>query len=509
MPFRHLTIASLFLTFAAASFHSADACGLTDWLYGRQALPYAAGYAPIVPAGSVQPYAAGFAPVTTSVTALPSQSPSLLSGAYQAQRPAYLNNPSVYTGAPVGTTLQTSYSVPLTSASGTLPRNSSLFTGLRGNASQRPFLGSSEFGAANVYPNSSYYRSNYAAAQVGLPATALPSTSVAPLFPRAPATPVRSGLARFFGSLFGTNYQSSYYRAPVTYYRPVTTVDPNLGTTVTVQQPCTSTVQQLQRTPYNSFQFGAPAPIQPATSFGSPTCSTPVYGQTAPAFQPGAIGQASAIGAAPGQFTVPIPSTATPPSTFQPGAFQQGGFQGQPNTAPLTGSPSSPRSQSDLSPIDPPSLNRLQQRSETSFRDSSPSYDQPETLAEPKQKSGTVDSYWKLQSSDDSTAMISPSRRYGAVRPDFESRQAPSFTGIRPIRALDEDEPSPFRKELSRPATAPNYDTPQLPARTAPVGGFTTSSRIPVREAAMTRRPYSVAKPIAPAKRDNTWSKAK
>ncbi|KAA1262519.1 hypothetical protein LF1_50840 [Rubripirellula obstinata] len=528
MLFRQLTIASLFTALAVAGTGSADACCLTDWLYGRQASPYAAGYAPvgtIAPVGFAQPYAAGYTPISTSsTTLLPAQTPALSSGAYQAQRPAYLDNPSVYTGLPVGNNLQTSYSVPLTSAPQLSAGNQSLFGGLRGNASARPFLGSSQYGASNVYPNSSYYQSNYASAQVGLPATALPATNVAPLFPRAPATPVRSGLSRFFGSLFGTNYQSSYYRAPITYYRPVTSVDPTLGTTVTVQQPCTSTVQQLQRTPYNSFQLSAPAPMQAAPGFGSPTCSTPAFGQAGPAYQPSAyqpsaIGQASAIAPAAGQFTVPIPSTATPPSGFGQSGLGQSSFgQGQPNTAPLTGSPSSPRSQSDLSPVDPPSLNNYQQpsyqqRSETSFRDESPSYDQPAPRSEPTEEPSTQKSYWELQSGEDSTAMISPSKRYGAVRPDFESRQAPAFTGIRPIRALDEDEPSPFRQELSRPSTSPSYDTPQLPARTAPVGGYTTSSRVPVREAAMTRRSYRrsypAAKPLAPAKRDNTWSTAK
>lgn len=545
MLFRHLTIASLFLALAAASTSSADACCLTDWLYGRQASPYAAGYAPVYSAGYApvapvsfaRPYAAAYAPVTSSATTLPAVSPLLSSGAYQAQRPAYYNNPSVYigaqtayagsqaayAGAQVGTNLQTAYSVPMTSTPQLLRGTQPLLGG----------LGSSQYGAANVYPNSSYYRSNYAAAQVGLPATALPAAGVAPLFPRAPITPVRSGLSRFFGSLFGTNYQSSYYRAPITYYRPVTSVDPMLGTTVTVQQPCTSTVQQLQRTPYNSFQpntfqLGAPAPMQAAPGCGSPACSTPTYGQAGPAYQPNsfgqgsAIGQASAIGVSPGQFTVPIPSTATPPASYGQSGYGQGGYQGQPNTAPLTGSPTSPRSQSDLSPVDPPSLNGYQQRSETSFRDSSPSYDPPARSAEPAVEPNAQKSFWELQNGEDSTAMISPSQRYGAVRPNFKEREfearyleargklkAPSFTGIRPIRALDEDEPSPFRRELSRPKTSPTYDAPQLPARTAPVGGYTTSARVPVREVAMTRRAYSVSKPLAPVKRDNTWSRAK
>jgi hypothetical protein len=524
MPFRHLTIASLFLAIAAAGSAPADACCLTDWLYGRQATPYVAGYAPVYSAGYapvapvsyIQPYASGYAPTTS----LPAVTPVLSSGAYQAQRPAYAtvyNNPSVYTGAPVGTNLQTAYSVPLTTTPqllrGTQP--------LLGSGASSSYLGSSQFGATNVYPNSSYYRSNYGSSGAGVPATAMQATAVAPLFPNAPATPIRSGLGRFFGSLFGTNYQSSYYRAPITYYRPVTSVDPTLGTTVTVQQPCTSTVNQLQRVPYNSFQPSGPATMQPAPSYGSPTCETPNYGQPIsgyqPAYEPGAIGQASAIGTAPGQFTVPIPSTTMPPSNLPPSnlppsSYGQGGYQSQPSTAPLTGSPTSPRSQSDLSPIDPPSLNSYQQRSETSYRDASPTDEAPTRSDEAEPQPETQKSFWELQNSDDSTAMISPSKRYGAIRPDFQTREprkAPSFTGIRPIRALEEDEPSPFRSELNQPKPAPTYDAPPLPPRTAPVGGYTTSVRVPVREAALTRQSYSAPQPIAPTKRDNTWSKAK
>jgi hypothetical protein len=427
-------------------------------------------------------------------------------------------------------------------STGTLPLRGSLPLG--GNRATSFYAGSSEFGAANVYPNSSYYRSNYTAAQVGLPATAIPSTNVAALFPAAPRTPIRSGLSRFFGSLFGTNYQSSYYRAPVTYYRPVTTVDPTLGTTVTVQRPCLSTVNQLQRTPYSSLLPSGSFAGQPAPAFapiGQPSCNVPPgsFGQMNPIGQVNPIGQASATGQfTPGQFTVPIPSTMPPSPSAATGA------PSFPSTVPLTGSPSSPRSQSDQSPLDPPSLRGFQQqRSETSFRESPPAYQSPARSADPPAPSTTEpaeESYWQLQDSDDSTAMISPSRRYGAVRNDFENRsprQAPSFTGVRPIQALEEDEPSPFENQ-----------TPRLPASSGDdfgsrSNGYSTSSRIPVREAAMTQRSYGTQRsqltqrsygtqrsqstqprPVtqqrdaahwqsqsrpAPKKRDNTWSVAK
>ena len=161
MLFRQLTIASLFLTSAAAGVSSVDACSLTDRLYGRQASAFAANYPPVytsgfapvagvAPVGISQPNAAGFAPSSASVTALPATTSAFSSGAFQVQRPAYYNNPSVFTGAPVGTNLQTSFSVPVTST----PQL------LRGN---RPFLAV----LSSVQPT--YFRTQATTHQTSLP----------------------------------------------------------------------------------------------------------------------------------------------------------------------------------------------------------------------------------------------------------------------------------------------------------------------------------------------------
>ncbi len=45
------------------------------------------------------------------------------------------------------------------------------------------------------------------------------------------------------------SYQTTLNNVPTTYYRPVTTLDPNTGTTFTSLQPCTSYQQQVLRTP--------------------------------------------------------------------------------------------------------------------------------------------------------------------------------------------------------------------------------------------------------------------
>lgn len=45
------------------------------------------------------------------------------------------------------------------------------------------------------------------------------------------------------------NYRTSAYRAPVTYYRPIVTTDPNTGAQVVTMAPCTSYEYQTQRVP--------------------------------------------------------------------------------------------------------------------------------------------------------------------------------------------------------------------------------------------------------------------
>ncbi|SMP56644.1 hypothetical protein SAMN06265222_105181 [Neorhodopirellula lusitana] len=292
---------------------SASACCLTDWMYGRQpayaatppvpittGTPYAAGYggysAGYTPyTASYTPYTAGYTPLltgTSTSSTLPLAGTSVYSTppAYSVQRPAYgavpLNNPSVYTGMPVT-------------------------SGYRGAATtSNPF-----YGTGNVYPN------NYAAAA---PAVTAMRPATAPVV-SGYRTPVRSGLARFFDSLLGTGYRTSYYNAPITYYRPATSVDPVTGTTVTVQQPCASSVQQIQRTPYATFDpMTGGAPTSGVAPCGATGCGNDLYGAT------------------------PIPSTSYP-STTMPSTIDSYGAGGGVTYGGGVGG-------SDYQPLSPPTL---------------------------------------------------------------------------------------------------------------------------------------------------------
>jgi hypothetical protein len=113
-----------------------------------------------------------------------------------------------------------------------------------------------------------------------------PNTSYSPILPlSAPQT---------VGAYLPTGaYGSQYYKAPTTYYRPVTTFDPNLGTTVTSLQPCQSYQYQAQRIPlltpawqnyaYGGYGSTVPqnrwAPVTPPTY--QPNVASPVVGSAA------------------------------------------------------------------------------------------------------------------------------------------------------------------------------------------------------------------------------------
>ena len=83
--------------------------------------------------------------------------------------------------------------------------------------------------------------------------------------------------SQFWRRWLGTGYTTSSYRVPVTYYRPVTTTDPTTGQQVTVQQPCTSFVQQSQRTPIRLFRTARPNLSSGGTGWGNPDACPPGY----------------------------------------------------------------------------------------------------------------------------------------------------------------------------------------------------------------------------------------
>ncbi len=173
--------------------------------------------------------------------------------------------------------------------------------------------------SANVMPPSSvmppsttgwgYPSGTCASGQCGVPMT--PQSGVGVMPPAAPAP--QAGVGRsFFGS-----YASVNNRTPVTYYRPVVSVDPVTNQTFTSLQPCTSYEMQLQRQyrllgrPSIHGSGVPPAVAMPQTR-GVPGQST-AYRPVVPGSMviSGVPGQVSYYGAPAGQLPQRLPYTGT------------------------------------------------------------------------------------------------------------------------------------------------------------------------------------------------------
>lgn len=115
--------------------------------------------------------------------------------------------------------------------------------------------------------------------------TGYPNTSFSPVLPLSlPQTNI--------GALPTGAYSSQYYRVPTTYYRPVTSFDPNVGTNVTSLQPCTSYQYQAARVPlltpawqnYAYGNYGSTVPQNrwaPVTPTYAPNLAAPMVGSAA------------------------------------------------------------------------------------------------------------------------------------------------------------------------------------------------------------------------------------
>ncbi len=151
-----------------------------------------------------------------------------------------------------------------------------------------------------------------------------PNTSYSPVLPQ--------GLPQTNGGFLPTGgYASQYYKAPTTYYRPVTSFDPNLGTTITSLQPCTSYQYQAQRVPlltpaWQNYAYGG---------YGS--TSQPNY---TPPYQTPTLSQPSIaspmVGSAAGQSSLSIASGF---GTYGTAPVVQSPFGTVPLAIPFPGGP--------------------------------------------------------------------------------------------------------------------------------------------------------------------------
>lgn len=299
--------------------------GCFDWLFCKK---------PVQPA----PFAVGAVPPTT-ITPLgppvPIGPPVQVSGvqpmvaqpyaaAFSGNFPTVVNNPSVITGLPVNPT------APQVSA-------------FRGTAQPIPTTipATPQSWWGSSAPQTSF---NAAAAYQAPAASQVAPGSWTHPMQTNPAVPPETS-SGWHGMKFGNSYQTTYNNVPTTVFRPVQQIDPATGQVVIVQQPCTTTTQQVQRTPTSTVQH-VPATPPPAPYGSEVGCGTETLGypggvpypsQAAPqASYPssggsyGSYGDAGAVGSGVSQAT----SIQPPPSVYGYGNSQI------PSTSPqpLTGS---------------------------------------------------------------------------------------------------------------------------------------------------------------------------
>lgn len=175
-----------------------------------------------------------------------------------------------------------------------------------------------------------------------------PTTAYSPTVAYSPITTTarQTGIRGFF-----SRYRTAWTRVPVTSYRPVASIDPNTGASVTVLQPCTTYTWQLARVPVSTLRptayAVAYAPQATATSSG--------YYSAATVAQP-AIGSGCAS-CATGGATYAAPSSApyAAPSTGGPTYAAPA----SPSAAPaVPAGPAGSVGPAETAPADrPPSLN--------------------------------------------------------------------------------------------------------------------------------------------------------
>lgn len=170
---------------------------------------------------------------------------------------------------------------------------------------------------------------SYAGHQV---AYAAPNLVMQPVQPAQLTQPVVVGYA--------PSYRTSWFRVPVTYYRPVTAFSGVGGPPVTVMQPCNTQTWQVRRTPWlfryrpwlpvtAPVTFGAASPIvaaQPIVASPCPcipttTASLPYLPSATMATVPGAVvGSGVAPNSVVPGYSVPpqLPSSGSVPADQQP-----------------------------------------------------------------------------------------------------------------------------------------------------------------------------------------------
>jgi hypothetical protein len=149
------------------------------------------------------------------------------------------------------------------------------------------------------------------------------------------------------------NFNSNALRAPVTYYRPLLTTDPNTGSQVVAMAPCTSYQYLTQRVPalgqsalYGTYQAPQPQPMQSMPSYTLPSGGIPIANNAAGSPM---INSGTALGYSP--YSAYQISPSVPSSVYPTGPISSG------YSTPSGGSTGNIYSQSVPGLVAPPTSN--------------------------------------------------------------------------------------------------------------------------------------------------------
>jgi len=238
------------VTFASTESRSAQAGPLLDWLFGHHR---AAG--PAYPVGA--PVPVGTAP-----------------GGTVANMPI--------TGYPMTGVPTAGISVPGYGA-GYTPAMPATSVPLGGNLVGLNLLGGNPTGgyAVGGYPPAGFPASGYAANYGNYYGARMPVIGPSGYgYPAVQPNGITAATAPTIMS-YVPDYRTSQYRAPVTYYRPLMTTDPNTGAQVVALAPCSSYEYQTQRVPtlgYNGVMGSYSTPPVVSAPPSMPTYTLPTGG---------------------------------------------------------------------------------------------------------------------------------------------------------------------------------------------------------------------------------------
>ncbi len=292
MQTRSFALSTLAAVILGGLASTAQAGPLIDWLFrGRQTQPSYPVGAPI-PLGNG--YAAGYPGYAAGYQGYPGYAAGY--PGYTAGYPAAQYNPSQFNPAPYSPVPQ----YPAGQyAAGYAPATGYAANGYAANmgnyyGTRLPVIG----------PNGAGYTAQM---PTGIAAATLPQAAMPPSALPQTAWPQPMS--------YVPNYNSNALRAPVTYYRPLLTTDPNTGAQVVAMAPCTSYQYLTQRVPalgqtalYGSYQPPQPV-LQTTPTYTLPSGGIPLAsGSVAPS----TMGSGAVLGYSPYSTYQVSPSVSAP-----------------------------------------------------------------------------------------------------------------------------------------------------------------------------------------------------